>query len=245
MTDRSESAETLDGWLRVPDAKAIEGLTEDALDLSGGSNGWSIRENVHHLVEANLVASNIVVAALAQSGCTYDWSWMMPNASWMNRVRHGTGGTSARDAQSAVPSYSSRSEPARRIRAASNIPYPIHIPAINIVKSMMSGAEIRPLKSFSPARKNGYQNQNAKAVPPIRPGADRKPGIDRQAAVSSAPYAPPNSAKISSTVRVPGIVKLVGTPAANATNRIATRSASPSIDPAQAWRSPGELVRRS
>ena len=81
MTNRSESAETLDGWLRVPDGieKAIEGLTEDALDLSGGSNGWSIRENVHHLVEANLVASNIVVAvvaALAQSGCTYDWSWM-------------------------------------------------------------------------------------------------------------------------------------------------------------------------
>ena len=92
MTDRSESAETLDGWLRVPDAiqEAIEVLTEDALDLTGGTNGWSIRENVHHLVEANLVASNIVVAALAQSGCTYDWSWMMPNASWMKRIGYDT-----------------------------------------------------------------------------------------------------------------------------------------------------------
>ena len=92
MINRSESAETLEVWLQVPDAieKAIEGLAEDALDLNGGSNGWSIRENVHHLVEANLVASNIVVAALAKSGCTYDWSWMTPNASWMQRVGYKT-----------------------------------------------------------------------------------------------------------------------------------------------------------
>ncbi len=73
------------------------------------------------------------------------------------------------------------------VGSASNIPYPIHVPVINIVKSMTSGPAIRPLKSFSPARKNGYQNQKAKAVPPTRPGADPKPGIDRQAAASSAP----------------------------------------------------------
>ena len=88
MTNRSDPGDALTRWLQVPDAiqDAIDNLTEDGLDLRGGSNSWSIRETVHHLVEANLVASNIVLAALAKTGCTYDWSWMTPDASWMQRV---------------------------------------------------------------------------------------------------------------------------------------------------------------
>jgi hypothetical protein len=46
----------------------------------------SIRETVHHLVEANLVVSNIVIAALAKSGSTYDWTWLTPGAEWMERL---------------------------------------------------------------------------------------------------------------------------------------------------------------
>lgn len=88
MAHRSGSDEALKAWLQVPQAieKAIKGLSEEDLDLRGGSEGWSIRETVHHLVEANLVASNIVIAALASSGCTYDWSWVNPNRSWMERA---------------------------------------------------------------------------------------------------------------------------------------------------------------
>jgi hypothetical protein len=76
-------------WKRIPTKirKSIYGLTESELSLKGeGKNGWSIRENVHHLVEANLVATNIIVAALATEGRYYDWTWVNPNKSWMRRV---------------------------------------------------------------------------------------------------------------------------------------------------------------
>jgi hypothetical protein len=88
MADRAEAAEALRAWLAIPESieRAIDGLREDDLDLRGGADGWSIRETVHHLVEANLVASNIMIAALARSGCTYDWSWVNPDAAWMRRV---------------------------------------------------------------------------------------------------------------------------------------------------------------
>jgi hypothetical protein len=88
MAHAARPAKAVEAWLRIPGSieKAIEGLHGDALDIRGGADGWSIRESVHHLVEANMVASNIMIAALAKSGCTYDWSWVTPDASWMRRV---------------------------------------------------------------------------------------------------------------------------------------------------------------
>jgi hypothetical protein len=68
--------------------KSISGLSARELGWRGGSAGWSIREYVHHLVEANLVASTIVLAALGGSGCEFDWSWMMPDAHWMKGLRY-------------------------------------------------------------------------------------------------------------------------------------------------------------
>jgi hypothetical protein len=49
----------------------------------------SIRETVHHLVEANLIASNIIIAALANSGSTYDWTWVNPGGTWIQRLGYG------------------------------------------------------------------------------------------------------------------------------------------------------------
>ena len=46
----------------------------------------SIRETVHHLVEANLVAASIMIAALGKSGCVYDWSWLVPDGAWTERM---------------------------------------------------------------------------------------------------------------------------------------------------------------
>jgi hypothetical protein len=68
--------------------RSISGLSARQLGWRGGSTGWSIREYVHHLVEANLVASTIVLAALGSSGCQFDWSWMMPDARWMRGLRY-------------------------------------------------------------------------------------------------------------------------------------------------------------
>jgi len=75
-------------WNKIPSRirNSVRGLSESELDLRSGSEGWSIRETVHHLVEANLVASNVIIAALATDGCDYDWTWVNPNKSWMRRV---------------------------------------------------------------------------------------------------------------------------------------------------------------
>lgn len=79
-------------WVQIPVdiQNAIEGLSENDLDFRGGPEGWSIRETVHHLVEANLVAGSIMIAALGESGCTYDWSWLNPDLAWMERMGYKT-----------------------------------------------------------------------------------------------------------------------------------------------------------
>ena len=56
------------------------------LDAKVGAS--TTREVVHHVVEANVVAASIIVAALGAPGCTYDWSWMMPFGPWMTRMRY-------------------------------------------------------------------------------------------------------------------------------------------------------------
>ena len=75
-------------WIAIPDQlrQVVRDLPSARLDARGGPDRMSIRETVHHLVEANLVASNIIIAALANSGSTYDWTWVNPGGSWMSRL---------------------------------------------------------------------------------------------------------------------------------------------------------------
>lgn len=88
MKRLAKRTSTMKGWTSIPGKirRALAGLSTRELNLRGGSEGWSIREYVHHLVEANLVASNIVLAALGKPGCRYDWSWVTPDADWMRRL---------------------------------------------------------------------------------------------------------------------------------------------------------------
>jgi len=83
-----EAAALLKSWQAIPTRieGAIRGLSGSALDARGGDENWSIRETVHHLVEANLIASNILLAALAGSASPYDWSWVIPSSTWMRRL---------------------------------------------------------------------------------------------------------------------------------------------------------------
>lgn len=86
-SDRGTPAGALERWMQVPRdiERAIAGLAEADLDLRSGEE-MSIRETVHHLVEANLVASGIMIAALGRSGCTFDWSWLIPDGEWTRRM---------------------------------------------------------------------------------------------------------------------------------------------------------------
>lgn len=77
-------------WVSIPRRirRAVSGLSARELSLRGGSEGWTIREYAHHLVEANIVASSIIIAALGAPGSRYDWSWLMPGEGWMKRLRY-------------------------------------------------------------------------------------------------------------------------------------------------------------
>jgi hypothetical protein len=83
--------EAITRWMAIPGQlrKVVRGLSDARLDVRAGPEAMSIRETVHHLVEASLVASNIIIAALAKCGCTYDWTWVTPGGSWMERLGYG------------------------------------------------------------------------------------------------------------------------------------------------------------
>ncbi len=80
----------VDEWCSIPKRirRSIRGLKGKGLSTRGGSQGWSVAEYVHHLVEANFIASHVVLAALGKPGCTYDWSWVMPDRAWMKRLSY-------------------------------------------------------------------------------------------------------------------------------------------------------------
>jgi hypothetical protein len=85
---KKASVEPVREWAKIPAdmRKSIQGLSETDLDRRGGSQDWSIREYVHHLVEANMVASTMIIAALANNGGEFDWTWVNPSEAWMKRV---------------------------------------------------------------------------------------------------------------------------------------------------------------
>ena len=66
----------------------VRGRSDRQLDGERNHNGMTLRETVHHVVEANVVAAGIVVAALGSPGCTFDWSWMQPFGPWLQRLRY-------------------------------------------------------------------------------------------------------------------------------------------------------------
>src|SRR5262245_28318770 len=107
MGNEPASVEPLSEWLEVSRSTeiALGSLTEDDLDLRGGPDGWSIRETVHHVVESNLVACTIAVAAAGTGGCAYDCSWLNPDRAWMERMGYRGAVAPAVEALSALCRY--------------------------------------------------------------------------------------------------------------------------------------------
>lgn len=88
----SAGERVLSAWKSIPRRleRSVSGLSPRELSARGGSENRSIREYAHHVVEANLVVSTIVIAAVGRPGCVYDWSWLVPDASWFGRLGYDT-----------------------------------------------------------------------------------------------------------------------------------------------------------
>ncbi|MCA8955638.1 MAG: hypothetical protein KDC87_06175 [Planctomycetes bacterium] len=71
-------------------AQLAHGRSDAALDRRRSARHMTIRETIHHIAEANVVAGAIVTAALGSPGCVFDWSWMLPFGPWMERMHHGS-----------------------------------------------------------------------------------------------------------------------------------------------------------
>jgi hypothetical protein len=67
------TAEILVRYLTLPDEleAALAGLAEADFDLARSTEAWTIRQTVHHIVDADEVTKVIIKAALGNSGCTF------------------------------------------------------------------------------------------------------------------------------------------------------------------------------
>ena len=81
----------LRAWRQVPAEihSVTGGLSDEEMAGLPGSEGLSLKELVHHLTEANIIAASMIIAALGASGAAYDWSWLWPNREWTERLGYG------------------------------------------------------------------------------------------------------------------------------------------------------------
>lgn len=70
--------ETYDAGPEQLDA-ALQGLSGSQLDLSRAEGKWTIRQIVHHIVDAEDLWETVIKAALGNTGCTFDISWYIPD----------------------------------------------------------------------------------------------------------------------------------------------------------------------
>ena len=82
--------EILAAYEKIPGklTTAVADIPTEKLDIVGGKSNMSLRETVHHLVEANIVAASMMIAALGSDRATYDWSWLWPGRDWCDRMRY-------------------------------------------------------------------------------------------------------------------------------------------------------------
>ena len=88
MSRNAMPVNSLRAWASIPRQirKAIVGLSAADLARRSGPEAWSAQEYVHHLIEANVIAATIIIAALGKPGSVYDWSWVRPEGEWVRRL---------------------------------------------------------------------------------------------------------------------------------------------------------------
>lgn len=84
----TKTKELIGDWKKISnDIRQIAaGLSDEQMASMPGSEGLTLKEVAHHIVEAHIVAASMIIAALGASGSTYDWSWLWPNKEWNVRL---------------------------------------------------------------------------------------------------------------------------------------------------------------
>jgi hypothetical protein len=80
----NDNSEILTRYLALPDQleTVLSDLSDAGLDLARAPAAWTIRQIVHHIVDADDMTKTIIKAALGQSGCTYELDWYDANNVW-------------------------------------------------------------------------------------------------------------------------------------------------------------------
>jgi hypothetical protein len=68
--------------------KALHGLSVTDYSLAREKGKWTIREIVHHLVDADYLVHTLILAALGNSGCVYDQTWYKCDNSWVQILKY-------------------------------------------------------------------------------------------------------------------------------------------------------------
>jgi len=88
MEQKAGLEELLRSWRRIPRQveRTVRGLSREELAARKEKKMMSIHETVHHVVESNIIAASMIIAAIGNDGATYDWSWLYPNLVWIKRM---------------------------------------------------------------------------------------------------------------------------------------------------------------
>ena len=66
---------------------AIQGLSEDQLDLKLSEDSWSIRQLVHHITDGDYLWKEFLLRALGEPEREFnlEWYWCLPQDDWVKR----------------------------------------------------------------------------------------------------------------------------------------------------------------
>ena len=68
--------------------EVLADLPQSALDLTRSNDTWTIREIVHHMIDADAMVTAIMMAGLGSSGCTFDQTWYPTDNSWATTLAY-------------------------------------------------------------------------------------------------------------------------------------------------------------
>ncbi len=79
-----DSSAVLTRYLEAPIAlsSAVGGLTGPHFDLARTEGKWTIRQIVHHIVDADHISTILLKAALGREHCVIDYSWYDVSNAW-------------------------------------------------------------------------------------------------------------------------------------------------------------------